>query len=139
VLADNPKVEEAVIYGSRAKEVHKPGSAIDLVLKGEKLTRQSRRLSRESQSRPDPDPLPVDRRLGQPTGGVEGHAAPGIPGQPGCPQYCLLSFAGGHRGRSRSLYHVTAKRLKKVPEEYAECLALLGEAGIIPLDLCADL
>lgn len=32
-------------------------------------------------------------------------------------------------------YHVTAKRLKKVPEEYAECFAILSEAGIIPADL----
>jgi len=37
VLADNPKVEEAIIYGSRAKGAHKPGSDIDLVLKGERL------------------------------------------------------------------------------------------------------
>ena len=32
-------------------------------------------------------------------------------------------------------YHVAAKRLKKVPEEYAECFAILAEAGIIPADL----
>ncbi|RJR14947.1 MAG: DUF86 domain-containing protein [Nitrospiraceae bacterium] len=29
-------------------------------------------------------------------------------------------------------YHITAKRLKKVPEEYAECFAILSEAGIVP-------
>ena len=28
-------------------------------------------------------------------------------------------------------YHVTAKRLKKVPEEYAECFAILAQAKII--------
>ena len=37
VLADNQKVEEAIIYGSRAKGLYKPGSDIDLVLKGESL------------------------------------------------------------------------------------------------------
>jgi predicted nucleotidyltransferase len=37
VLRGNSLVEEAFIYGSRAKGVHKPGSDIDLVLKGEKL------------------------------------------------------------------------------------------------------
>lgn len=28
-------------------------------------------------------------------------------------------------------YHVTAKQMRKVPEEYAECFAMLQEAGII--------
>lgn len=32
-------------------------------------------------------------------------------------------------------YHVAAKRLKKVPGEYAECFAILAEAGIIRGDL----
>jgi uncharacterized protein YutE (UPF0331/DUF86 family) len=32
-------------------------------------------------------------------------------------------------------YHVSAKRLQKVPEEYAECFAQLGKGGIIPMDL----
>jgi uncharacterized protein YutE (UPF0331/DUF86 family) len=32
-------------------------------------------------------------------------------------------------------YHVSAKRLQKVPEEYADCFAQLGKGGIIPLDL----
>jgi len=36
-------------------------------------------------------------------------------------------------------YHVAAKRLKKVPEEYAECFAILAEAGIIPNDLSGKL
>lgn len=40
VLRDNPLVEEAILYGSRAKGVHKPGSDIDLVLKGKELTLQ---------------------------------------------------------------------------------------------------
>jgi uncharacterized protein YutE (UPF0331/DUF86 family) len=31
--------------------------------------------------------------------------------------------------------HITAKRLKKVPEDYAECFAILSEAGIIPMQL----
>jgi len=40
VLRDNPSIEEAILYGSRAKGVHKSGSDIDVVLKGEKLTMQ---------------------------------------------------------------------------------------------------
>lgn len=32
-------------------------------------------------------------------------------------------------------YHIAAKRLKKVPEDYAECFAILSEAEIIPMDL----
>jgi nucleotidyltransferase substrate binding protein (TIGR01987 family) len=40
VLRGNPMIEEAVLYGSRAKGVHKSGSDIDMVLKGEKLTLQ---------------------------------------------------------------------------------------------------
>ena len=32
-------------------------------------------------------------------------------------------------------YHITAKRLKKVPEDYAECFAILSEADIIPTQL----
>jgi uncharacterized protein YutE (UPF0331/DUF86 family) len=36
-------------------------------------------------------------------------------------------------------YHVAAKRLRKVPEEYAECFGILGEAGIIPGELAGRL
>ncbi len=36
-------------------------------------------------------------------------------------------------------FHITAKRLKKVPEEYAECFTLLAEGGIIPLELSVKL
>lgn len=32
-------------------------------------------------------------------------------------------------------YHVAAKRLRKVPEDYAGCFALLAEADLIPPDL----
>lgn len=32
-------------------------------------------------------------------------------------------------------YHVAAKKLKQVPEEYAECFVILREAGIIREDL----
>lgn len=32
-------------------------------------------------------------------------------------------------------YHVSAKRLKKVPGEYAECFALVADAGLITQDL----
>ena len=37
VLAQHPTVETAVIYGSRAKGNYKPGSDIDLTLRGENL------------------------------------------------------------------------------------------------------
>jgi uncharacterized protein YutE (UPF0331/DUF86 family) len=36
-------------------------------------------------------------------------------------------------------YHVCAVRLKKVPEDYAGCFALLEEAGIIPATLSEHL
>lgn len=32
-------------------------------------------------------------------------------------------------------YHVSAKELRKVPEEYAQCFGMLQEAGIIPAEL----
>ncbi len=38
VFAIHPEVEQAVLYGSRAKGTHRAGSDIDLCLKGEKLT-----------------------------------------------------------------------------------------------------
>ena len=38
VLAAHPKVEKAVIYGSRAKGNYKPGSDIDLTLHGQGLS-----------------------------------------------------------------------------------------------------
>ncbi len=36
-------------------------------------------------------------------------------------------------------YHVCAKKLKKVPEDYAECFSILSQAGIIPKDLSPKL
>lgn len=36
-------------------------------------------------------------------------------------------------------YHVAAKRLRKVPGEYAECFANLADAGIISTDLSEKL
>ncbi len=36
-------------------------------------------------------------------------------------------------------YHISAKRLHKVPEEYAGCFGLLRDAGIIPDDLTGRL
>jgi uncharacterized protein YutE (UPF0331/DUF86 family) len=36
-------------------------------------------------------------------------------------------------------YHVAAKKTKKVPEEYAECFAILGDAKIIPAELSESL
>jgi uncharacterized protein YutE (UPF0331/DUF86 family) len=32
-------------------------------------------------------------------------------------------------------YHISARQLRRVPEEYAQCFALLSDAGIIPADL----
>ena len=37
IFAGYEEVEEAVLYGSRAKGNHKPGSDIDLALKGKQL------------------------------------------------------------------------------------------------------
>lgn len=39
-LAAEPKIEEAILYGSRAKSNYRRGSDIDLTLKGETLTLQ---------------------------------------------------------------------------------------------------
>jgi uncharacterized protein YutE (UPF0331/DUF86 family) len=36
-------------------------------------------------------------------------------------------------------YHLTAKRLQRVPEDYAQCFLLLGEAGLIPGELAQRL
>ena len=36
-------------------------------------------------------------------------------------------------------YHVSAKKLKKTPSEYAECFEILGEANIIPQELAEEL
>ncbi len=36
-------------------------------------------------------------------------------------------------------YHVSARQLRKVPEEYAECFGILGEAGILPTELAGRL
>lgn len=36
-------------------------------------------------------------------------------------------------------YHVSARQLQKVPEEYAECFAVLAKADIIPENLCERL
>lgn len=38
VLASYPEIEDAILYGSRAKGNHKPGSDIDLTLRGKALT-----------------------------------------------------------------------------------------------------
>jgi len=36
-------------------------------------------------------------------------------------------------------YHVSAKRLRKVPEEYAECFGMLQDAGVLPAQLAGRL
>ena len=38
IFAQNNRLERAVLYGSRAKETHKPFSDVDITLVGEKLT-----------------------------------------------------------------------------------------------------
>lgn len=38
VLAMNGRVEQAILFGSRAKGTHKPGSDVDIALKGSGLT-----------------------------------------------------------------------------------------------------
>jgi uncharacterized protein len=38
VLLLHPEVERAIVYGSRAKNCHRPGSDIDLALVGERLS-----------------------------------------------------------------------------------------------------
>lgn len=40
VFASYPEINEVILYGSRAKGNYKPGSDIDLSLKGNKLTHQ---------------------------------------------------------------------------------------------------
>src|SRR4030042_1862419 len=36
-------------------------------------------------------------------------------------------------------YHIAARHLKKVPQEYAECFGILADAGIIATDLSESL
>jgi uncharacterized protein YutE (UPF0331/DUF86 family) len=36
-------------------------------------------------------------------------------------------------------YHISAKKLKKAPDEYAECFGILGEAKIISIELSEQL
>lgn len=38
VLRHPPRISEAILYGSRAKGTHRPGSDIDLTLKGNELS-----------------------------------------------------------------------------------------------------
>jgi uncharacterized protein len=58
VLASFPGIEKAVLFGSRAKGTHKPGSDIDLALAGENL--DWRTLGRISSALDD---LPVPYRF----------------------------------------------------------------------------
>jgi predicted nucleotidyltransferase len=38
LFSTNSKIEEAIIFGSRAKGTHRPGSDIDIALKGKSIT-----------------------------------------------------------------------------------------------------
>ena len=40
IFSQSPHVEEAIVFGSRAKGNHKPGSDIDIAIKGSALTRE---------------------------------------------------------------------------------------------------
>ncbi len=40
VFKENPHVDEVILYGSRAKGTNKPGSDVDLALKGDNLNLQ---------------------------------------------------------------------------------------------------
>ena len=40
IFSQYPHVEEAIVFGSRAKGNHKPGSDIDIAIKGSALTRE---------------------------------------------------------------------------------------------------
>ena len=42
VFKKYPEVEEVIIYGSRAKGTYRPGSDIDITLKGENITEATR-------------------------------------------------------------------------------------------------
>lgn len=55
LLSDHPRVEQAILYGSRAKGTYRPGSDIDLTLIGADLT--YRDLA-ELAARFDESPLP---------------------------------------------------------------------------------
>lgn len=41
VLEKYPEVRQALIFGSRAKGNYKPGSDVDIALKGDRITHQS--------------------------------------------------------------------------------------------------
>jgi uncharacterized protein YutE (UPF0331/DUF86 family) len=36
-------------------------------------------------------------------------------------------------------YHIAARKLRRVPEEYGQCFPILAEAGLIPIDLASRL
>lgn len=38
ILAHKPGLEQAILFGSRAKNTHRPGSDVDIALKGPELT-----------------------------------------------------------------------------------------------------
>ena len=58
----NPKIEEVVLYGSRAKGNYRPGSDIDLTLKGEELSVKDL-ISLENQMEDLPIPFKFDISL----------------------------------------------------------------------------
>jgi uncharacterized protein YutE (UPF0331/DUF86 family) len=51
----------------------------------------------------------------------------------------VLSPPGRIEAALQVCFHVSAQRLHRVPEEYAECFAILGEAGILASDLSQSL
>jgi predicted nucleotidyltransferase len=55
IFATEPALQRAVLYGSRAKHTHRPGSDIDLTLFGEGLTETTRsRIAQQLEASPIP-------------------------------------------------------------------------------------
>jgi predicted nucleotidyltransferase len=55
VLSHHPEIEKAVLFGSRAKGTHKPGSDVDLALFGDRLSQKTlHRLYQELDDLPVP-------------------------------------------------------------------------------------
>ena len=59
VLATYPQVEQALVYGSRAKGTHRPGSDIDLVLVGSLTRKDLNQIETELDDLLMPYPLDV--------------------------------------------------------------------------------
>ena len=64
VLAKNPRVERAVLFGSRAMGAHTPGSDVDLALYGDALTLDDQaRLAAEIEELPVPQQVDLVKNI----------------------------------------------------------------------------